>query len=346
MIHSNGFSLPTFEEKNMRARKEFAFLLVFMLLFIAACGAQGEAGPIGPEGPQGEQGPAGPFAALEDVGCTDCHNETSLISGYQQQWSVSVHGTGEAFVRAGRASCAGCHSGGAFSEMIAAGLDPSQVETADAHPSRQDCRTCHEIHTTYTGDDFKLETVAAVDLYAVEGATYDAGSGNLCVNCHQPRRAFSEAVEGMVEVTSTHWGPHHGPQSAFLLGYGGAGLEGKASKHYNEVEDSCVGCHLGENQDHTFEPVIDSCTECHEDVESFDLNGLQTDVQAKLDKLAAYLESAGLFHDGHPVVGIYPEDQAMALWNYIAIAFEDKSLGIHNPSYISDLLEISLAVFE
>ncbi len=332
----------------MRVRKEvkLVFVALVAMALLAACGAQGEVGPEGPQGAQGEQGPVGPMLSFEDVGCADCHNETSLLSGISQQWDVSVHGTGEAFVRAGSASCAGCHSGGAFSEMIAAGLSPNEVETGDAHPSRQDCRTCHEIHTTYTGDDFALETTASVDLFAVEGVTYDSGTGNLCVNCHQPRSLFPAAAEGMVEVTSTHWGPHHGPQSAFLLGYGGAGLEGTASKHYDQVEDSCVGCHLGPNQDHTFEPTVDACMECHDGVESFDLNGVQTEVQAMLDELGGYLETAGLMTDGHPVVGVYPEAEAMALWNYIAVGFEDKSLGVHNPAYIIDLLEQSLAVFQ
>ncbi len=41
----------------------------------------------------------------------------------------------------------------------------------------------------------------------------------------------------MIEVTSTHWGPHHGPQSAMLLGWSaGAGdVTGNPSAH----------CHAG-----------------------------------------------------------------------------------------------------
>ena len=57
------------------------------------------------------------------------------------------------------------------------------------------------------------------------GETYDGGAGNLCGNCHQPRRAIADAdADGNIEITSTHWGPHHGPQTAVLLGIGGAGL--------------------------------------------------------------------------------------------------------------------------
>jgi hypothetical protein len=41
-----------------------------------------------------------------------------------------------------------------------------------------------------------------------------------------------------------------------------------------------------------------------------------------------------------------PEAEATALWNYIYIAHEDKSLGVHNPDYTLDLLEASLAALE
>lgn len=120
----------------------------------------------------------------------------------ESAWELSGHGTGEAFLRGASASCAGCHSGGGFSDRIAAGLNPEQVAVGDPNPTRQECRTCHQIHTTYTTDDFALETTAPVDLFAFEGTTFDGGEGNLCVQCHQPRRGIDEAVDGMVEVTS------------------------------------------------------------------------------------------------------------------------------------------------
>jgi hypothetical protein len=147
-----------------------------------------------------------------DLSCTECHNDTTQLTGKQAALSLSLHGTGTAFVRGTSASCAGCHSGGGFSERIAAGLGPDEVEAGDPNPTRQDCRTCHQIHTTYTMDDFALETTDPVALFAIEGATYDGGEGNLCVNCHQPRRAGPVAEDGMITGISEHWGPHHGPQ--------------------------------------------------------------------------------------------------------------------------------------
>jgi hypothetical protein len=201
------------------------------------------------------------------------------------------------------------------------------------------------IHTSYTGDDWALTTNAPVSLYAFEDATYDGGQGNLCAVCHQPRRQLDPGVDGMFEITSTHWGPHHGPQSTMLLGIGGAGdIEGKASSHATMVEDGCVTCHLGEKDNHTFLPDIASCQECHADIEDFDVNGAQTDIEALAVELGELLEEAGLLHDGHPNPGTYPEDQAQAAWNYIYIVLEDKSMGAHNSAYTKALLEAGLEV--
>ena len=329
----------------------FAVALLLLAAFaLTACGG-GEAGPPGPEGPQGpqgEQGEPGPAGEAANLTCVECHNDTSLITGKKAAWNDSIHGSGEAFVRGSSSSCAGCHSGGGFSEMVAAGLRPDQVESGDPNPTHQDCRTCHQIHVTYTGDDWALETDAAVTLFAYgEEVVYDGGEGNLCGTCHQPRRAFAVEDNGLVNVSSTHWGPHHGPQTAMLLGIAGAGeVEGKPAAHYSMVEGTCVTCHVGENDDHSFEPNVAACQGCHADIEDFDFSGLQTEVDALAEELHAKLEAADMYHDGHPVVGEYEPGPAAALWNYILITAEDSSHGVHNPSYTKALLEWSLAQFE
>jgi len=333
--------------------------LVLALTFLTACaGAEGATGPAGPAGPAGPEGPAGAGGAdgtagadgasamATDLTCTECHNDTTIISGKKTAWESSIHGSGTAAAYAGgRGGCEGCHSGGAFKEMIAAGLSPDTFEGGVADVTHQDCRTCHMVHTSYTGDDWALTTNAPVALYAFEDATYDGGQGNLCAVCHQPRRQMEPGVDGMFEITSTHWGPHHGPQSTMLLGIGGAGAtEGKPSAHATMVEDGCVTCHLGENDDHTFEPDVAACQGCHADLEDFDLNGAQSEVEAMAAELGELLEAAGLLHDGHPNPGTYTEDQAQAAWNYIYIVLEDKSLGAHNMAYTKAMLEAGLEV--
>jgi hypothetical protein len=284
---------------------------------------------------------------VADLTCTQCHNDTTLIDGRASEWSTSLHGTGEAFLRGTEADCAGCHSGGGFSAMIAAGQNPTEVEAGDPHPTRQDCRTCHQIHTTYTSADLALATTDPVALFATEGVTFDGGEGNLCANCHQARRGFPAAENGMITGITTHWGPHHGPQSSMLMGVAGAGAEGSPSPHAQMVENTCVTCHMGESGSHTFAPDIATCQGCHSGAESFDINGVQTETQAELDRLGQALVAQGVLSDitvdGHPTVTEAPENVAIALYNWIYIAHEDKSLGVHNSAYTKALLDASFA---
>ncbi|MEJ2549757.1 MAG: hypothetical protein P8Z41_10370 [Anaerolineales bacterium] len=317
--------------------------VVLLALVLAGCaGPQGPAGPTGPEGPEGPAGPTGPVPKASELSCTGCHNDTSLITGKHTAWSASAHGMGETYVRAASSRCAGCHSGGTFSTMIAQGLNATQIESGDPNPTRTDCRTCHQIHTTYTTDDWALETSDPVTFNVISDATFNGGAGNLCANCHQPLSGYPGAENGMVEVSSTHWGPMS-PPSTMLLGLGGGGdVSNLPSPHASVVKDTCVTCHLGDAASHTFEPDVATCIVCHSDAEDFNIANVQSDVQAMMDDLEKALVSAGLLDaDGHPVVGTYPEDKAAALWNYIYIE-EDRSMGVHNAEYIKALLQFSL----
>ena len=287
-------------------------------------------------------GSSSTFAQVQVADCMTCHDDTTLITGKKTGWSESMHGTGEAYRRGTSSSCAACHSGGAFSKMVVDGLTPDTVTEGDPNPTRQDCRTCHQVHTSYTTADWALETTAPVALYAFEEVTFNGGKGNLCANCHQPRRTIAAAdPNDNIAVTSTHWGPHHGPQSAMLLGIGGAGdVVGFPSAHSMLVRDTCVTCHIGKDMTHTFEPAVSACLTCHADAENFDIDGVQTEVEALIAEVGELLIAKGLLdEEGHPVVGDYPAAQASALWNYIFIAIEDGSLGVHNPHYTMALLE-------
>jgi len=297
--------------------------------------------------------------------CTACHDDTTRISAKHAQWSVSGHGSGVAFLYGGpRKECAGCHSGGAFvEERVEKGTAVPDVP-GDPSPSRQDCRTCHQIHVTYTPADWALETTKQVVLYAVSGATFDKGKGNLCASCHQPREEYPGGDGGTVTGISTHWGPHHGPQSGMMLGVAGAGdvPEGPGS-HYSTdnvvLADGCVSCHKPTL--HTFEPDTSMCGNCHDadnpigtDPDNpLDLAGYQEGVQLKLDAIGTELVSKGYLttieSEGHPTCHVderdpvtnncsAPANIAVALWNWLYIAHEDKSLGVHNPGYTAGLL--------
>jgi Cytochrome c7 and related cytochrome c len=282
---------------------------------------------------------------LATRGCEMCHDDTTLITGRRDEWSMTRHATGTSFAsEGGNPSCAGCHSGGTFVTRVLAGLDPDEVTQGDPHPTRQECRTCHQIHVTYTEEDWALETTAPVTLFAVPGAKFDKGEGNLCVNCHQPRRDFPQAVNGVISGISTHWGPHHGPQSAMMLGVAGS-VKGSPAFHYTTtapiLANGCVSCHMGPDGKHDVnEPKLEVCQNCH-NTNSFDVDGVQTLNQKRLDLIGAKLVELGVLNEnssaGHPTVTSAAAPIATALYDWLYMEHEDGSLGVHNPPYYAAL---------
>ena len=331
--------------------------LIVVAVVLTACGAPGPAGPTGSAGPAGPAGPPGTSPSATELTCTQCHNDTNIIAGKQNSWAASVHGASQPVLPGKTVNqyagpqpiCNGCHSGGGFSDRIAQGIKTTDIKTADPNPTHIDCRACHKIHTSYTKDDFALETNAPVKFEAID-ATFDGGNGNLCANCHQTRTPFPAATDGKVKVDSTHWGGHHGPEATILLGVGGAGgVKGSPAAHFTAVKDTCVGCHMGGSGPdayHGFIPNVTTCQQCHKDAKSFDVNGVQTEIKDKLEKVKAALIAKKLMDkDGVIIVGDYPEAQAAALWNYLLVE-EDKSDGVHNADYTNALLDAALVALK
>jgi hypothetical protein len=332
--------------------------LIGLALALAACagdaGPAGPAGATGPAGPQGPPGPAGSAAELDvaNLSCTECHNDTTIIWSKEAQFrESSIHGTGEAFIRGESGSCAGCHGTEGAKARIDAGLPPHDASVEGiVNVSPFDCRTCHQIHTTYTGADFALTGNAQAVQLEYSPGTYDGGDGNLCVNCHQSRNEFPAltGAEGAeFEVTSNRFGPHHGIEAQMLLGEGAFLVDADSSPHYAQVTDTCVGCHMGEERNHTYEPEVERCQACHSDAESFDIDGTQTEVMELMEQLKALLISAGIVdleldpEGSRTVTGFFPEEVVAARWNYMMV-LEDHSMGPHNPSYIKAMLQASI----
>lgn len=324
-------------------------LLVGVMLALAACsgsdgsdGSTGEAGAAGPAGEVGPAGPAGPAGEVSatDLSCTECHVEGTLIVSKQAQFHRSQHGSGEAYLRGGSASCAGCHGSESAEARIEAGLVPrDEAVEGVINVSPYTCRTCHDIHTTYTEADFSLTGDAAPPPMMVTAGAFDGGLGNLCANCHQIRNELPEFVDGMLELTSSRFGTHHGVEAQMMLGEGGLGVTGSPGDHYEKVDDTCVTCHMGENRNHTWVPNVDNCQSCHEDLESFDSDGVQTEVEALIDEAKVLLVASGMMtEENRSVPGTYTEEVASAMWNYMFV-IEDASNGVHNPDFAKALLE-------
>jgi hypothetical protein len=143
--------------------------------------------------------------------------------------------------------------------------------------------------------------------------------------------------------TNPRFNPHLSVQGDILLGSGGEGVEGEPGAHYNMVENTCVGCHMGQGDNHLMAPQLATCQECHADAESLDVNGFQTSVDERMAELRTALQGAGLLdEEGEVIPGTWDQAQATALWNYETI-LEDASRGVHNPNYVTALLD---AAFE
>lgn len=289
------------------------------------------------------------------MGCTDCHNEgTGLVARQSQMKDRSVHGTGEAFEEGTRGSCAGCHGTEGAKARINAGLpphDPSVVAVTNVSP--MGCRTCHNTHYTYTGADWALTGAEAAVKMEYSPGTYDKGAGNLCANCHQSRNALPTVTDGQVDLTQpppngqTRFGQHYSPQATMLLGEQSmGGVAGSPSTHYALVEDSCVGCHMGAEYNHTNEVAVARCQSCHPDADSLDINGVQTEIEGMLAQAKELLIASGIMNEeDRSIPGVYSEEVAASMWNYKLVA-TDASKGVHNPAYARALLQYAIDTLE
>jgi hypothetical protein len=295
-------------------------------------------------------------AARTDNACINCHSSRGLVMTRNVQRSTSLHSSSSTF-QGNAAECAICHSSEGFTERIAAGK--FEISADIKNPSPIGCRTCHQIHKTFTSSDWALTTNTPVVLQ-LAGDTFDWGKGNLCANCHQAWPIdIPKAGGGDYEITSTSFGPHHGPQAEMTAGVGGYGDKYTGSNvHYEAIADGCVTCHMTDNSygkesgGHTMsmsfgdtgssEDYVAACIECHKDIETFDRDGVQTEVESRLEELRVLLVAQGLIDEaGTGIVGTFTSEQAGALWNYRIVA-EDKSFGVHNPGFTKFLLQTAI----
>ena len=334
----------------------FAILLAGALVISSCEGPQGPAGTDGKDGTDGTNGVDG------NVTCLACHSEGNM-EAIQQQFAGSQHSSGAIAVdyAGGRASCTKCHSHEGF-VAFAAGLADQDI----ANPSAWECGTCHGLHVTFEEDDYALRLSDAISFIFDETVTADFANGNLCVNCHQSRRAEPNVSDPgeTFEISSTHYGPHHGAQGNVLYGAGMAEIPGDiaypAPGSAAHMDLSCTGCHMGEFDveenagGHTYWPTVGSCTSCHSGLEDFDYNGAQTEVEALLVELRDILLAQGVLtgdeeHGYHPVnerdnpgEATFSMVQAQEFFNWIGLE-EDRSLGVHNPNYVMALLKNTIA---
>lgn len=327
-----------------------SILCIMFIFVVASCTKEGPAGPAGTNGTNGSDGTNGVDG---NVSCLQCHT-LAIMDDIDAQYETSGHAAGN-FVgyAGGRNGCAMCHSDQGYVETQATGRDTTA--TGFAIPMPISCGTCHDDHVTF---DFEVDGYVVplrgnkpVELlmYRVidEVVTLDFGdNSNICANCHQPRRTGPvDDGTGNFTITSTHYGPHHGPQSTMLQGIGGAELGAgypTPGSDPHRVQASCTTCHMAdyasEEGGHSWHSSLDACKTCHTDATSFDINGKQTEIAGLIEELKTGLIAQGVLDaEGHPVVGTYPLAHAQAFYNYAGIV-DDRSDGVHNYEYIKTLL--------
>lgn len=327
--------------------------LALAVLLLGITGCEGDEGPAGPQGPPG--------VGLET--CMQCHTDDYQMENYivsiQTEYRASQHANAETFVRRGE-DCARCHTSEGYQYFVTTGTTQAVTESSPVN-----CFACHSPHTN---GDFALRKSGATTLDA--GGTYDKGNSNTCAMCHQARAADPPITETGTAITSARWGPHHGPQGSILSGNSawdfGTPLSTSAS-HNDRIAAGCVGCHMAETADnglaggHTFgltyiyhgaeELNSKGCAieTCHQ---SWDDETAHTAVEASkaafmtdLMALGDDLRTLGWMDESDLVVpAALPAeaDARGAVWNYLML-LEDRSGGIHNPTYARAALNAAQA---
>jgi hypothetical protein len=253
------------------------------------------------------------------------------------------------------------------------------------------CTTCHDSSASkdphLTGETFKagsfplrvpsgpndqamLEKSSAVGL-SDGTAAGKYTSGNACMWCHKSRKDVTNYVAAANNaLTSTHWGPHEGPQADIYTGLGGYHFAGKSygNSSHQAFENGCITCHMpgiGSNQgvgDHSFAPHVSTCTTagCHANTKSFDVGGGKSVMTAGIQELRVALNAKGWLTRNEaapygelsaadladtqmkldltmPGVTGLTADEAGAVYNYLLLA-RGSAGGVHNPLYVRELI--------
>ena len=218
------------------------------------------------------------------------------------------------------------------------------------------CGNCHQArrdgasYDTYaTAQTFTRKFSSATDIATYTTAAFGpAGSSTLVVagtagSVADTLTVVFDVPTTHVYISSTHAGPHHGPQLNTLFGNGGYGT----SSTHAHTDAGCVTCHMGTagttSGGHSFYANVENCVTCHASATDFDINGKQTDFDTRMAAIGAALEAKHAIHidattgEVHPLYASIPRADFEAFWNYMVL-YEDFSHGVHNPSYFATLL--------
>jgi hypothetical protein len=323
----------------------------------------------GPPGADGIDGIDGVDGVDGTASCVSCHSN-AFRDPIREAYAASKHGSGSTWASRGTSAvCSRCHNNEGLIDILSVNFIDSTglvIPNPDGYAVGNpiNCSGCHDMHRSFDfendGNDKAVRSLAAVDLFLdptvqidIRNSSDELGKSNLCVNCHQPRNSYAiPAGTEDYEITSSRFGPHHGPQSTILEGIMGANIPGSvgypgvgAAGHRSG--SSCVACHMGPTTDgtdggHTWQPTENTCVVCH----TSGPPSAVTDFAADMATLKALLIAEGtLLDNDRTVPGVYSANVAKATWNYRTL-LEDQSMGVHNPNYAKALLKNSIEALQ
>ncbi len=269
--------------------------------------------------------------------CGQCHQGSHHPT--YTDWEKSLHAVAKFTSRpeifswiASDSSCAGCHTAEGFVQFIDQDALEPHVDPPGAEGSDLTCSACHQPHDGSIDGQLRMDKT------------------ELCSKCHNPEYNPDSPPEPDGSAV------HH--STAYMFegkgGYEYEGYEYESSAHTFAVGEKCVACHVFTKPyeegppevpaytGHTFEPVLESCVECHSDFavedSTFDYRGVQSEIDSLMNVLHGKLEMAS------------PEDSTSdafyrAKFNYDFVHAEG-SHGIHNTDYAKGLLTSSIENFE
>lgn len=289
-------------------------------------------GPQGPPGLDGTDGVDGVDGIDASTTCIECHNDDQTIVTATKQYNNSGHALGHTAGYTNRSfgelyNCAGCHTSQGFLDAI---MGESNLPYANV--TQPNCYTCHNIHDTYTEEDWAL-THPDVTLPASGSDGVDMGSGNQCTFCHQAVgqylvnssnlfENFDDGGATNVEITAGELrvGVHHAPQYNILAGmdlfeFSGSATIPTENHVLMQAPDGCVTCHMndgfGDLTGHSMAMKYEfhgsenlhwsaTCTACHEEDGNLDLTDKYEEIaaatDAQLSTLYDLLVAAGIMY--------------------------------------------------
>ena len=365
-------------------KKIIKLLSILTILAFAGMACQkGDTGATGPAGPAGADGENGIDGESGTAGCIQCHTSDENMAIKDAQWVLSGHVTGTHMggYYGSRDGCADCHSSQGMQEVVATGEYDNPAPTS---PLPANCYTCHQIHQTYSSDDWAF-TVQGPVPFRVNDYLADMGNGNACVQCHQSRTATPVLDLGTTEnvsITSSRYGPHHGPQGNMLAGVGNSGayeLSGSMEyvNSFHATGTNCTTCHMASQAgsggdlslgEHSNNVAVGSwedgsrivnangCVACHTTFTDNDAATafVTTARDANLiliEELHTALFDLGYVNEEGSVIAssgsplVVSTQHAAAIYNYKFLT-EDQSSLIHNPNYAKALLQNSIEALQ